>query len=87
MRVYAIEVNSAYFFLIGTFYGLCSMESIFQDMVKVLSEDNFAFEIPLYLRKNLELDLQARPEKTPQGLLMQVIFLIFFSFFSICNIY
>lgn len=46
-----------------------------QDLVKVLSEDNLAFEIPLYLRNNLELDLQAWPKKAPQGLLMQVIFL------------
>lgn len=41
-------------------------------MVKVLSDDNVAFEIPSYLRKNLELDLQARPEKAPQGFLLQV---------------
>lgn len=44
----------------------------YMDLVKVLSEDNLAFEIPSYLRKNLELDLQSRPEQAPQGLLLQV---------------
>lgn len=48
-----------------------------QDLVKVLSEDNLAFEIPSYLRKNLELDLQAMPEKAPQGLLLQVMLFFF----------
>ncbi|KAG7154198.1 Integrator complex subunit 8-like [Homarus americanus] len=43
-----------------------------QDLVKVLSDDNVAFEIPSYLRKNLELELEAKPEKAPQGLLLQV---------------
>lgn len=51
---------------------LYSMGNGYQDLVKVLSEDNLVFEIPLYLRKNLELDLQAWPKKAPQGLLMQV---------------
>lgn len=51
---------------------LYTRDTGYQDLVKVLSEDNLAFEIPLYMRKNLELDLQARPEKAPQGLLMQV---------------
>ncbi|XP_063860664.1 LOW QUALITY PROTEIN: uncharacterized protein LOC135100977 [Scylla paramamosain] len=51
---------------------LYSLGNGYQDLVKVLSEDNLVFEIPLYLRKNLELDLQAWPKKTPQGLLMQV---------------
>ncbi|KAK4303799.1 hypothetical protein Pmani_024217 [Petrolisthes manimaculis] len=51
---------------------LHSLGNGYQDMVKVLSDDNVAFEIPSYLRKNLELDLQARPEKTPQAFLLQM---------------
>lgn len=53
----------------------CSMNVFFfptQGLVEVLSDDNIAFEIPSYLRKNLELDLQTRPEKLPSGLLLQV---------------
>ncbi|XP_045613669.1 integrator complex subunit 8 isoform X2 [Procambarus clarkii] len=44
----------------------------FQDLIKILSEDNVALEIPSYLRKNLELELQAKPEKAPPGFLLQV---------------
>ncbi|KAK3857934.1 hypothetical protein Pcinc_035842 [Petrolisthes cinctipes] len=51
---------------------LHSLGNGYQDMVKVLSDDNVAFEIPSYLRKNLELDLQARPEKAPQAFLLQM---------------
>lgn len=63
--------------LIWIFQYIIMKNIVFQDLVKVLSEDNLAFEIPLYLRKNLELDLQAWPKKAPQGLLMQVIFFVF----------
>ncbi|XP_042208112.1 integrator complex subunit 8-like [Homarus americanus] len=51
---------------------LYSASNGYQDLVKVLSDDNVAFEIPSYLRKNLELELEAKPEKAPQGLLLQV---------------
>lgn len=49
-----------------------ALSNRYQGLVEVLSDDNIAFEIPSYLRKNLELDLQTRPEKLPSGLLLQV---------------
>lgn len=51
---------------------LYSLGNEYQDLIKILSEDNVAFDIPSYLRKNLELELQARPEKAPPGFLLQV---------------
>ena len=53
----------------------------------MLSEDNLVFKIPAYLRKNLELDLQATPDKLPHGLLQQVIFICYLllSFIRVCS--
>lgn len=66
--IYRIIIVAWFSFFLSNFFSFFQT----QGLVGVLSDDNLAFEIPSYLRKNLELDLQTRPEKLPSGLLLQV---------------